>query len=121
MALDRITLKSLKIHGKHGYYPEERQNGNHFEIDITASGNFRKSIKTDNLAETFDYQVAEKIVQDVLNGPSEKLIESLCAKIGDRLFENFSAIQALTISLRKMNPPIATPAAYAEITMQWSR
>lgn len=121
MAPDRITLKSLKIHGKHGYYPEERENGNHFEIDLTATGNFRGSIKNDNLVETFDYQVADKIVRDVINGPSEKLIETLCVKIGDQLFEKFSSINALTVSLRKMNPPIETPAAYAEITMQWSR
>lgn len=121
MALDRITLKSLKIHGKHGYYPEERENGNHFEIDIIASGHFRDSIKTDNLTETFDYQVAEKIVRDVINGASEKLIETLCAKIGDRLFQEFPPLKTLTVSLRKMNPPIETPAAYAEISMQWSR
>lgn len=121
MALDRITLKSLQIHGKHGYYPEERENGNHFEIDLTASGHFRDSIKKDNLGETFDYEVAETIVKDVINGPSEKLIETLCAKIGDQLFEKFSSIKALTISLRKMSPPIKTPAAYAEITMEWSR
>ncbi|MEX2456664.1 MAG: dihydroneopterin aldolase [Balneolaceae bacterium] len=121
MTPDQITLKSLKIHGKHGYYPKERENGNHFEIDITATGHFRGAINTDNLGETFDYQVAEKIVRDVINGPSEKLIETLCAKIGDQLFEEFSSISALTVSLRKMNPPIETPTAYAEITMQWSR
>ncbi len=121
MTPDQITLKSLKIHGKHGYYPEERENGNHFEIDIIASGNFRGAIKNNNLGETFDYQIAEKIVRDVINGPSEKLIEALCAKIGDRLFENFSSLNALTVSIRKISPPIETPAAYAEITMQWSR
>lgn len=121
MTPDQITLKSLKIHGKHGYYPEERENGNHFEVDITATGHFRSSIKKDNLEETFDYQVAEKIVADIVNGPSEKLIETLCAKIGDQLFQNFSSIESLTVSLRKMDPPIKTPADYAEITMQWSR
>ncbi len=121
MTPDRITIKSLKIHGKHGHHPEERENGNDFEIDIIASGYFRDSIKNDDLTKTFDYKVADKFVRDVINGPSEKLIETLCAKIGDRLFHKFTAIKALTVSLRKMSPPIETPAAYAEITMQWSR
>lgn len=118
---DRITLKTLKVEGKHGYYPEEREKGNRFEIDLTAVGSFRKAISNDDLSKTFDYEAAEKTVLKVMDGPSEKLIEKLCAKIGDQLFEQFHQISALTVSVRKLRPPIQTPAEYAEITMLWKR
>lgn len=118
---DRITLKALKVEGKHGYYPEEREKGNRFEIDLIAVGSFRKAISEDDLSKTFDYEKAEKTILKVMNGPSEKLIEKLCAKIGDQLFDQFQQISLLTVSVRKLNPPINTPSDYAEIKMLWKR
>lgn len=118
---DTITLKSLALHAKHGYYDEEREKGNRFEIDLTASGNFRRSSDGDDLTQTFDYEKAEQVVLDVMNGPPEKLIETLCQKIGNHLFSEFTMIKALSVTVRKLNPPIQTPAAYAEITMRWNR
>jgi len=108
--LDTITLKSLEFSGKHGYYDEERQEGNHFELDVIAKGNFKTAIK-----------IVKEVAQKVFNGPSEKLIESLCSHIGNEIFERSTVTKELTISLRKLNPPIGVPAEYAEITMTWTR
>lgn len=119
--MDTITLKSLEFHGKHGYYDEERQEGNHFELDIIAKGNFKAAIDDDNLDLTFNYEVVKEIAQNVFNGPSEKLIETLCSRIGDEIFERSPMVKELTVSLRKMIPPIGVPARYAEITMTWNR
>ncbi len=121
LSLDKITIKSLKFQGKHGYYDHERENGNDFEVDITARGNFKPSINNDDLELTFDYERAQEITADIIHGPSEKLIETLCLNIGNQLFEQFSQIQKLSVSLRKMNPPVKSPAKFAEITMKWKR
>jgi 7,8-dihydroneopterin aldolase/epimerase/oxygenase len=119
--LDTITIKALKFHGKHGYHARERAEGNHFEVDLTAKGYFKDSIKQDDLAKTFDYQKAEQIAGEVFLGPSERLIETLCHNIGQRIFEQMPHIQSLKVSVRKMNPPVETPAKYAEIRMRWKR
>lgn len=118
---DRITLKSIAVHAGHGYYDEEREKGNRFEIDLTATGNFREASQKDDLAKTFDYEKAEQAVLDVMHGSPEKLIETLCGNIGDRLFEEFTLIETLSVTVRKLNPPIKSPAAYAEITIRWNR
>lgn len=119
--LDTITLKSLEFYGKHGYYDEERQEGNHFELDVIAKGDFKKAIDEDNLKKTFNYEIVKEVAQNVFDGPSEKLIETLCSRIGNEIFERSTITQELTISLRKLNPPIGVPAEYAEITMTWNR
>lgn len=119
--MDTITLKSLEFHGKHGYYDEERQEGNHFELDVIARGNFRSSIDNDNLDLTFNYEVVKEIAQRVFKGPSEKLIETLCKRIGDEIFEQSPVVMELKVSLRKLNPPIGVPVKYAEIAMTWNR
>lgn len=119
--MDKITLKSLKIFGKHGYYDHERKNGNEFEIDVIAKGNFKNAIEGNRLDKTFNYELVEQITRDIFSGPEEKLIETLCQKIGEQIFEKSPLIKNLNISVRKMNPPIQSPAAYAEITMTWKR
>ncbi len=118
---DIITLKSLKFHGYHGYYDEERKEGNHFETDIIAKGDFKQSIRQDHLNKTFNYELAESTARKVFDGEPEKLIESLCFKIGENLFNASPAITELVVSVRKMNPPVNSPAEYAEITMTWNR
>lgn len=119
--LDIITLKSLKYHGKHGYYEEEREKGNHFEVDIIARGFFKKAAEQSDLDETFNYELADSTARKIFDGTPEKLIETLCVKIGNTLFDLAPAVRELTVSVRKLNPPVESVAAYAEVTMSWKR
>lgn len=119
--MDTITLKSLKFQGKHGYYNEEREKGNHFELDVIAKGDFKAAIEDDNLDLTFNYEIVNQIAQKIFNGPSEKLIETLCQRIGKNIFEHSPLVDELTVSLRKLDPPIGVPTKYAEIKMTWNR
>lgn len=120
--MDCITIKSLSYHAKHGYSKQERIEGNRFEVDVVAFGNFRGAAEQDeNLELTFDYTTAEEIVRSVMLGESRKLIETLCREIGDIIFESSPIILSLKVSVRKLSPPIKTKAAYSEITLEWNR
>lgn len=120
--MDRITIKSLSYFAKHGHNKQEQIDGNQFEVDIVAYGAFRQAADLDeNLLQTFDYSKAEEIARKVMHGDSRKLIETLCKEIGDRIFDEFSIVRKLSVSVRKLSPPVQTDAAYAEITLQWNR
>lgn len=119
--MDKITIKALKFRGNHGYYENERLVGNDFELDVSAWGDFKEAAKSRELTTAFNYEHVETVAKNVLLGKSEKLIETLCMKIGDQLFEKSRRIKKLTVALRKLNPPINVPADYAEITMTWKR
>ncbi|MDX1591225.1 MAG: dihydroneopterin aldolase [Balneolaceae bacterium] len=119
--MDTITLKSLSFHAKHGYYDEEREKGNQFEVDLVAKGHFKNSAGSQQLSATFDYEKAERIVHAVMTDEPEYLIETLCSKIGEELFIRFSIVKTLIVTVRKLNPPLKTDARYAEISMEWKR
>ena len=119
--MDKITLKSIEYFASHGYYDSEREKGNRFEVDIVAEGDFRKAANEEDLNDTFDYETAEKTASEIMNGTSEKLIETLCSNIGEKLFSMNSSIRSLKVAVRKLNPPLKNPAAYSEIEMQWKR
>lgn len=119
--METMTLKGLRFRAYHGYYKRERDEGNDFEIDLVFSANLQPAAESDNLRDTVDYQKAEKIVSSVMEGPSVKLIETLAKRIGDRLFDEFSVVQKLEVSVRKLRPPLETETAYSEIRMSWQR
>lgn len=120
-SLDRITIKSLSFRGKHGYYSEEREEGNAFEVDVTAEGEFRESIRKNDLEKTFNYEMAAMYAEKIISGPSELLIETLCYRIGEAIFEKAESVLKLTVVVRKLHPPIKNDAEYAEIEMTWNR
>jgi len=120
-SLDRITIKGLSFPGKHGYYPQERDTGNEFEVDVIAEGEFKQAIQENDLEKTFNYELAATCAENVISGPSELLIETLCYRIGEDLFEHAKSVKKLTVIVRKLHPPIETKAEYAEIEMTWNR
>ncbi len=119
--METLTLKSLSFKGYHGYYKEEREQGNDFEVDIMFSADLRKAAETDQLEDTIDYQEVLTIVSHVMEGPSLKLIETLANRIGDQLFDKFPEVESLEVSVRKLSPPLDVETAYSEIKMQWQR
>jgi dihydroneopterin aldolase len=119
--MDTITLSGLQFRGRHGYHEWERTEGNHFEVDLIFQLDLLKAATTDELDHTVDYQIAERIVKDVMLGPSVKLIETLAQRIGEQLFQTFQQVQSLEVRVRKMNPPLETPTRYSEVTRLWQR
>lgn len=111
----------MQFQAKHGFYESERKQGNLFELDFYMKGLFAKAADRDELSETVDYQLLEEIASKVMYGPSCRLIETLCKKIGDQIFSNFEQILFLELALRKINPKLKRSVEYAEIRMQWQR
>lgn len=119
--MDKLTLKGLHFRAGHGYYKEEREKGNDFEIDLEFKANLRDAAENDDLNLTIDYQKAEDIVKSVMEGPSVKLIETLAKNIGDQLFKAFPMARELSVTVRKLSPPLDTETDYSEIRMSWQR
>lgn len=119
--MDKLVLKNLKFRGLHGYFEEERVNGNDFEVDLTFHTSLQESALSDDLTKTIDYSVVQQIVASIMLGESVKLIETLAYRIGSALIARYSKILSLEVSIRKMNPPMNGETEYAEVTMKWPR
>lgn len=119
--METLTLKGLHFRAYHGFFEEERIEGNDFEVDLTVTADFRTSGESDNLHDTIDYQELTDIVESVMNGSPVKLIETLAKQIGDNIFEAFSGINELEVTVRKFRPKLEVEIAYSEIKMTWHR
>ncbi len=119
--MDKLVLKGLKFRGLHGFFEEERVEGNDFEVDVIFVTSLEESAKTDDLNKTIDYSRAQEIIASVIQGDSRKLIETLTFLIGQKLYSFFPEVESLEVKVRKLNPPMPGETEYSEVTMSWPR
>ncbi len=119
--MDKLVLKSLKFRGYHGFYEQERIDGNDFEVDLIFHLSLEEAGRADDLEKTIDYSIAQKIVAEVMEGESKKLIEYLVYQIGERLAKEVEKADAFDVIVRKLNPPMPGTCEYSEVTMSWPR
>lgn len=119
--MDILRLKGLKFRGLHGFYDEEREKGNSFEVDLTFNQSLKKAAESDDLKDTLDYQKAYEVVKSVMEGPSVKLIEHLAFLIGEMILELVEPGTKFEITVRKLNPPLPSEIDYSEVTLSWPR
>ena len=119
--MDTLVLKGLQYHAPHGVYESEKIEGNDFEVDLCFELDLKQAASTDDLSQTIDYVRAQELVASIMLGDSLDLIETLAQRIGHLLFTEFEQVLILTVTVRKLQPPIGAPNAYAQCTMKWQR
>ena len=97
----KIIFTDIKIFAKHGWYDEERENGHWFSVSVEAEISDRK-ISTDDLAETFNYELIYQIVINEMK-QTQKLLETVAENILKQVL-NFDAIKNCKIKIAKIEP-----------------
>jgi dihydroneopterin aldolase len=99
-----IELKGLRFFAHHGLYEEEAKVGNEFEVDVSIVYKAPEA-KVISIDQTINYAEVFRIVKDEF-GQRKDLLEACALQIADRLQKQFPQIEKLTISIKKLNPPI---------------
>ncbi|MBL3656530.1 dihydroneopterin aldolase [Fulvivirga sediminis] len=118
--MGKVALKGLKFKAYHGYYDEERQKGNQFEVNIAVKTVFLKAAENDDLDNTVDYEQLYKIVKEEMGIPS-KLLEHVVKRITDRVIKEIKAVDKVKVSLSKFNPPIGGDCRESKVTLKAKR
>lgn len=104
--MDKIILQKMNFYGFHGLLPEENKLGQRFDVDVTLFLDLQIAGQTDDMQKSIDYGHAFKVIQSIVEGEAKKLIESVAHTIASTLFETFDLLQACTIKVTKLDPPI---------------
>lgn len=100
-----IKLINIRTFSYHGCLVEEAKIGSNYRVDIELKTNLQKSALTDNLKDTVDYVVINKIVVDEMAIRS-KLLETVALRIINSVFEVSSKVIYVKVEVSKLNPPI---------------
>ncbi|HMR92549.1 MAG TPA: dihydroneopterin aldolase [Chitinophagaceae bacterium] len=99
-----IRLNNVRFRAYHGLYPEERQKGNDFVVNLVACYKPAEGLITD-LAETIDYAELFSIINATMQEPVD-LLETLVQQMAQAVHFRYPQVYQVEISVEKLNPPI---------------
>ena len=103
--MSKIILEEMEFHAFHGCLDHEKTLGNTFIVSICMTLDTQLAGQTDELEHTLNYQLVYDVVKEQMEVPS-KLIEHVGQRILNSIMTKFPQIQALEVSLSKLNPPL---------------
>lgn len=104
----------------HGAYPEEKENGQTFTVDVALFGDFANRAEiSDDLNETVDYAAVCRTIIEIGTTTRVDLLERLGAMMADELIANFP-VSAVTVSVSKQ-PPAGVPGDPKRFTVRVRR
>ena len=106
MTPDTLVLHRLRFFGHHGVLPEEIARGQDFEVTVRLELPLCEAGRTDELAQTVDYQAVHEVVRGVMEGPPRKLVEALAERVAAAVLRTFPRVHAVEIEVVKLNPPV---------------
>jgi dihydroneopterin aldolase len=118
---DRIELRGLRLLGTHGVLPEEKERAQPFEIDLDIDLDLTGAGRTDSLVDTVDYGAVAEAVAGVVGGPHSDLLENLAERIAGAALQAASPLASgVTVTVRKLRPPLPVDMASAGVTVRRS-
>lgn len=100
-----VEVNGIKIYAHHGCLPEEEKIGGFYSVDVMLNTDFTSATITDELFDTIDYVLINKIVKEEMAIRS-KLIEHVGQRIVTRIKREINHISYLKLKLTKISPPI---------------
>ena len=118
--MNTIQLKNIKIYAFHGCLPEEEKIGSDYIVNLSVKANLDKASKSDELTDTVDYVLLQKIVAEQMAIRS-KLLEHVGKRIIDKILLEVSQVNYIKIIVAKVNPPIDGDVELVSVTLTKKR
>lgn len=109
-----VKLVNLTFYAHHGVHKEEHFVGSKYEVDAEMYFDYSQAALHDDITRTIDYRLVYEKTRSVLTQKKYFLIEAVAYTIATEFLGDFPVLDAVTIKVRKRNPPIGGVCDYAE-------
>ncbi|MHB8107204.1 MAG: dihydroneopterin aldolase [Candidatus Cryosericum sp.] len=104
--MDKIIIKGLKVFAYHGVNPEEKRDGQPFELDVTLYMPLLRAGRTDDVNDTVSYAKAAKTVVRVMTAAKYNLLEKTAQMVAQQLLSEYPQVQRVDVLLKKPQAPV---------------
>ena len=118
--MDRIEIRGLRTHGRHGVFAEERRRGQPFVVDLVCERDLRAAGRSDDLADTVDYGALAQRVGDAVAATRFDLLEALAGHLAALVLAT-TDVAAVTVRVAKPEAPLAVEADEVAVVVRRSR
>ena len=116
-----ILIKGLRVFAFHGVNPEEKENGQIFEIDLKAETDMEKAFISDRIEDTVSYSAIVKTVKRIMTAGSDNLLERAAYRIAEGILLEYQTVTAVTITLKKPDAPIKADFDFVGVEVSFNR
>lgn len=118
---DSIEINGLFGFGYHGFFDDERENGQGFLVDAILGLDLTAVSRSDLLEDTVNYSAVCDLILAQLVGPPVSLIERLAGQIAELILENFPKVNSVKITLHKPDAPVAAKVKDISVSIERTR
>lgn len=118
---DRIELRGLRALGIHGVLEEERARAQPFEIDLDVELDLDVAGRSDRLSDTADYGAVAVAAVRVVETQRCALLEALAERIAEAVLDVEPRVDAVTVAVRKLRPPVSIEMGTAGVRITRTR
>lgn len=112
-----IKLKNIRTFSYHGCLIEEGKIGSDYKVDLEIKTDLRRSSLSDDLKDTVDYVLLNRIVVEEMAIRSH-LLEHVANRIITRIFAEIASVSRIIVAVSKLNPPIGGDVEAVTIEME---
>ena len=114
-----IQLRSLSFYAYHGIYEEEKILGAEYEVDVSVTHQ-EKRIPVLHISETINYVSIYELVKKHMSEP-RPLLETVATTLAQDVFNSFTEVEQLSITIVKKHPPIVAFQGSVAVTYEAKR
>ena len=117
---DRIELRGLYAHGRHGVLAMERRDGQTFVVDAVVELDTRAAASADDVSQTVDYGELARRLVGIVQGEPVDLLETLAERLADAVLSD-QRVLAVEIAVHKPQAPVGVPVEDVVVTIRRGR
>jgi 7,8-dihydroneopterin aldolase/epimerase/oxygenase len=100
-----VEVRGLRVVAVVGALAEERERPQPLQIDLDIELDDAVA-RTDEVVDTADYAVLCELAVSTITESEPKLLETACALVAEALLDADQHVQAVTVTIAKLRPPI---------------
>ncbi len=120
IAQSSIQLHEIRFYAYHGVMEQERRVGGDYVVSLSVDTDLSVPVVSDRVEDTLNYAALYDVVAREMNIPSQ-LLEHVAGRIGQGVLDAFPQVTALTVEVRKENPPMGADCQGASVEIKVKR
>ncbi len=119
--MDEIRIERLRIYAHHGYFADEKWNGQYFEVSVVLKLPLQNAGVSDAITNTVDYAAVCEFIAAKMTEQTFDLIETVAEFLGDSLMDQYEAVREAVVEVRKPDAPISLEVSYVSVKVTRQR
>jgi dihydroneopterin aldolase len=116
-----IQLRGLRVDAICGVLPHERTTPQPLELDLDVVADLTPASRSDDLVDTIDYGAVTAAAARIAETLAPQLLEHLAGCVADAVLALDDRITSVTVSVRKLEPPVPERLATSGVRLTRTR